>query len=235
MSAGLFYIFCDEKYLDLNGFRRIIAAYFAVPQDSWNRMSLDRRVLRVPQNTTRIACIEKLLHDTNGFASLTYADLESSFLLRGERDGTNDVPDMARYDNVWSAVIAYGLAATLGYLGRNRLEVKTVDLYCDTRSLKRSHKSALEKVITQTLPEIIRKGRRQNLVHPQFRGRVRRLEFVSKAPMGRNPDKFQAGVLVVHYLLQNANSFIHSGGTQRICLRDNTQEVRGYIKKFLGT
>lgn len=231
----MFYIFCDEKYLDLDGAKRIITGYFAVPQDSWNHMSADRRALKVPYKIPRIARIEKILHDTFGVAVITYADLKSDLLPKGEHDGTNDVPDMSRYDNVWGAVVAYGLAATLKCLECYRLQVQNVDLYYDIRSLKQKQQLALERTVTQTLPAIINEGRRKGLIPRDFRAKIRRFQPISKSPRGRDLNKFQAGVLVAHYLLRNANNLIHSGAGQRIHVRNNTEVVKDYIQMFFGS
>lgn len=232
MSAGLFYIFCDETYLDLNNGKRIVTGYIAVPQDSWNRMAPDRRSLRVPHNISRMARIERILDATSGVAAVTYADLKFDLLATGERNGTNDIPDMSRYDHCWSVVLACGLPVTLIYLGGHNREVRTVDIYYDTRCLKEEHQSALNRLVTQTLPEIVREARRANEIPRWFRVRVRRLQSVSKAVQGGVPDKFQAGVLVAHNLLIRARDLIRSGGYPRIYVSNNTQVVTDYIQTF---
>ena len=144
-SAGLFYIFCDEKYSDIYKMKRVITGYVAVPQDAWNRCGSDRRNLKRPRDRTRLMRIESLLEDTDGVALLAYADLERSLLLGGERDGTDDIPDMSRADNMWSAAMAYGLAALFRWLEIHGLCVQTADLYHDTRDLKPEHRDALTK------------------------------------------------------------------------------------------
>ena len=233
MSGGLFYIFCDETYSPVHsGVKRIVTGYFAIPQDSWNRMTQDCRALAVPHNVSRMERIEKILDSTLGVAAVTYADIDVALLPTKERNGTDDVPNMSRSDNFWGAAVAYGLAATLGYMGHHNLQVNNVDIYYDSRSLKREHQSALEKVVTQTLSEIVRKGRRQFGISPCFRAHVRRFKPVYKAAIGTDPDKFQDGVAVAHYLLTRARGLIKSGGKERICERDNTREVKKYILNF---
>jgi len=237
MSGDLFYIFCDETYPRArSGVRRIVTGYFAVPQDLWNRMTPGSRALRIPHNVSRMERIEKILDSTLGVAAITYADIDLALLpnKEQERNGTNDVPNMSRSDNFWGAAMSYGLAATLGYMGRNNLAVQNVDIYYDTHSLTQKHQSALEGVVTQTLPEIVRQRRRQRRVPQRFRCKVRRFNPVSKAATGMAPNKFQAGVLVADYLLRQAESIIKTGGRDRIYLRDNTKEVKRYILNFLA-
>jgi len=232
LSAGLFYIFCDEKPLDLNGRRRLITGYIVVPQDSWNRLGPERRELKEPKNLPRLKRVQTLLENTDGVALIAYADLKRELLQKGERDGTDDIPDMSRSDNAWSATMAYGLAALFGWLKKNGLCVQTADLYHDMRILKTEHCDALRRVVTQTLPEIIRETERQSFSFCEFQPKVRRFKYVGKPHDDVMPDKFQAGVNVAHHLLQNVRDFINQPQRGPIHVQNISVEVIRFLENF---
>jgi len=229
----MFYIFCDEKYRDFDGFRRFITGYLAVPQNSWNHTIPDRRGLKIPHNISLVARLEKLLVDTGGVALLAYADLSLNLLPKEKRDGTDDVPGMARTDNAWSAALLTGLTTILTILDCKGHQVQAVDTYYDTRNLKIEHLSAIKNTVTQNLIKIINEARqRLSFQPPEFRPKIRCFNPVLKAVSGKNPDKYQAGVLVVHKLLKNDIDLIDSGSNKGIYVSDNTQFVEIILRTF---
>jgi hypothetical protein len=69
-------------------------------------------------------------------ASISIAEIENAQFRPGEIDGTDDIPKMARTDNVWSQCAIYGVSGLIVDLVEAGQEVETVDLYFDPKSLK---------------------------------------------------------------------------------------------------
>jgi len=231
-SAGLFYIFCDEKYLDIEEKRRFVTTYIGVPQRAWNRLKPEYRNLSEPYGMPRLSRIENLLEKTEGASLIAYADANLEYLIKGSRDWTDDIPDMARSDNIWSVVLAFGLSALLSLLHNHGLHVKNADIYYDTKNLKVEHRSAIRNVMKSTLPEEIRKAGRISGAYSKYRPKIRRFEEISKTLEYQVPDKYQAGIIASHYLAQETPKLIGTAGKQRIHVKDNTIHLSNYISYF---
>lgn len=231
LSAGLFYIFCDEKYLDVAGKKRFLTGYIATPQDAWNSLSKERRDLIEPSTVNQLERIKHLLDDVSGIAVVAYADIEKGLLPSGERDSTGDIPNMSRTDHIWGNAIALGLAATAKWIAIHGLLVKNIDVYYDTRSIKDGHRQALTDVVTNTLSSIIKDVNSPVGYKPKFR----RFNDTPKAKNSMPRDKFQSGIWVADRLLQEAQSVIECGDLGRIHARDNSKNINGYlIRNFSG-
>ena len=231
LSAGLFYIFCDEKYLNVAGKKRFLTGYIATPQDAWNSLSKARRDLIEPLKVTRLERIRDLLDDVNGIAVVAYADVKTALVPAGERDTTDDITNMSRADHIWGNAIAMGLAATAKWIAIHGLKVKNIDVYYDTRSIKDAHRQALTKVVTNTLSSII-----HNVNSPAgYKPKFRRFNDTPKAKNSGQRNKFQSGIWIADRLLQDAQIIIECGEMGRIHACDNSKNMNGYlIRNFSG-
>ena len=99
LSRRLFYIFCDGKYPNRDNNHHILTSYFVVPQAAWKGLPPEYQRLEEPRRMSRIDRIETVLEQTDGGAMVAQVELESKMLPKGERDGTTDLPDIARADN----------------------------------------------------------------------------------------------------------------------------------------
>ena len=230
-SAGLFYIFCDEKYLSLEGKRQILTSYVALPQGAWKSLRYTYQRLAEPKRMSRLDRIEAVLEQTDGGAVVARIELPQEMLPKGERDGTIDLPDMSRADNAWGAALAFGLTAVFPLLHNLGLQVQTADVYFDNRELKREHIIKMKELVTTAIPKVIRAASRVTHTIPEDRPNIRRFQGISKPPAGREPDQFQAGLSLAHHVLQNWR-LIGSRPGRRILVRDNTNQLVNYIRKF---
>lgn len=230
-SAGLFCVFCDEKYLNLDGKHQVLISCVAMPQGPWNSLPPANQSLEEPRRISRLDRIERLLEQTDGAASAAIAELAPEMIPKGERDGTADLPDMSRADNVWGTSMAFCLAALFPWLHILGLQVQTADVYYDNRDLKYEHVLKMEQLVTELLPRVIRTISKAIETTPEARPTIRRFQKITKVAEGREPDRLQAGITVAHYLLQNWMQ-LKKQPRPRIDMRDNTNQVVNYIRKF---
>ena len=72
-SAGLIYIFCDEQRFENARTVSFVTGHIAVPQDAWNSLPEERRLLVQPSKVPRPERIQKILHELDGVAVITGA------------------------------------------------------------------------------------------------------------------------------------------------------------------
>ena len=75
--------------------------------------------------------INSMLESLGAWAIVAWADLDESVFRPGETDGTDDIPSMARADNIWSQCfifVAGNLIAKMVYEGK---DLETVDVHFD--------------------------------------------------------------------------------------------------------
>ena len=209
-----------------------MTSYFVVPQAAWKGLPPEYQRLEEPRRMSRIDRIETVLEQTDGGAMVAQVELESKMLPKGERDGTTDLPDIARADNFWGAAIAFGLMTVFPWLHSLGLKVKTVDVYYDNRNLKREHIVKMQELVTKTMPEIIRNASRELKTISRDKPNIRRFQGRAKAPANMNLDQFQTGITVAHTLLQNWR-LLNNQSRERIAMRDIATYVADYIAKFL--
>jgi len=231
LSAGLFYLFCDEKYDEFPSCKRFLMGHIAVPQAGWNSISDARRDLSEPINMSRMARVHKLVEDIDGVALVTYADLRWKYLPQGQRDSIGDIMNMARTDHIWSVLMVYGVVQTLKWLELHNLMVKNVDGYYDTRTIKPRHRDAWAQVLTDELRKQIQKLSQQGFANAKYRPRIRRFRDTPKAAKGDKADKFQTGIDVAHHLLQFNRDIIASGDRGRVHKFYNTTYITNYLKR----
>jgi hypothetical protein len=230
-SAGLFYIFCDEKYLGLRGKRQILTSHVAIPQGSWKNLPDAYKRLEEPKAMSRLDRIEAILVKTDGLAVVAQSEFSHEMLPKGKRDRMIDLPDLSRADNAWSATMALGLVTVFPRLYKIGVKVQTVDVYYDNRKLKREHSIKMEELITVEMPKRIRKVSRSTRMSPEDNPRVRRFQGISKPAAGEEPNQFQVGLNLAHHLLQSWRD-IRSKPRNRIIAIDITEDAMHYFRKF---
>ena len=233
LSPGLFYVFCDETYAPIHAGKRYIMGYILVPQVPWSRLPESKRSLSEPGNITGPQRLKQLLNDVGGVATITYADLGFDLIVTGERDGTADIPDMARTDNAWSAAMAFCLAAALKWPLYHDLSPQTVDVYYDTRSINSDHRAALHNAIKNRLSWIMRDEAKRKSIPRGYGPRIRRFVDTEKAAQNCPANKYQQGIAATDRLLKfYKKNFIYNSNEMRIHVMDHSTHVRGHISKF---
>jgi hypothetical protein len=91
------YLFLDESYPPTVGRKTIIMAAWLVEQARFSRyFSTSPDLHRTPV----LDGINSMLESPDAWAVVAWADLDERLLRTGETDGTDDIPSMARTDNV---------------------------------------------------------------------------------------------------------------------------------------
>jgi hypothetical protein len=81
--------------------------------------------------------IESLFEALDVRAVVSVATMDAATFRPGNFDGTDDVPRMARTDNVWSQCAVFTIGALIRYMFGVRQNIGTVDIYFDPKSLSR--------------------------------------------------------------------------------------------------
>src|SRR5712691_4896604 len=107
VELDMYYFFFDESYGDDADRKKIIVACWGVEQGRLNsRGDLLYEIFKRPIEDRICSAIEGL----DGLALVANATLERSLFRSGEIDGTDDIPKMARADNVWSQCVIFAVA-----------------------------------------------------------------------------------------------------------------------------
>jgi len=167
------------------------------------------------------------------------ADLDERLLRTGESDGTDDIPSMARTDNVWSQCFIFvvgNLIAKVVYEGK---DLGTVDIHFDPKSLKLAHAGAVGATLRNML---VREAKRYASQLAQLSGarlpllkklKIRRIEPVPKAPNGQALDKFQTGTWIADKLC-SSYEVVRTRSLTRIVAIDMSEVVRKTVQQFDG-
>ena len=150
----------------------------------------------------------------------------------GHRDSTSDVAGMARSNNIWGIAVASGAYRCIIWARARDVEVRTVDLYYDTYSLRDDHRWVFQKALQERIAKDIRKARADGHAPPDFRPRIRRVVALPKAEAIAASTKYQAGVMMAHVLLQHTLTLRSAGSDGRIAVVDNSGLVRSFIGHF---
>ncbi len=225
------YLFLDESYRELTGQRVILVASWAVEQARLNR-NVDRLGdLFKPPILERI---NFMLEDLDAFALVAKASLAKSLFRSGEIDGTDDVPGMARADNIWSICTAFVVGSLLREFIRNHQSVGTLDVYFDPKSLRGEHATAWEKLLRQTLVSEARRFDAQLGAKCLTDLRIRRIQPVVKANRSRIADQFQMGTWVADKLCSGFGGTIAPQPTPRIKTWDMSEVIRRTVQQMDG-
>lgn len=223
----MYYAFFDESYQSDLG---IVMAAWAVEQDRYTRYQSHLPEL---YKTPVLNQIDSMLNSCDARAVLSAAKLPSETLRAGEIDGTNDVPRMARYDNVWSQSAVFLLSCLLIELFLNNHQVGTVDVHYDKKMLKPEHRQAFEGVIRDSVVREAQAADRHLGQNRFAKLRVRRVEQVPKPESGQPRDKFQVGTWVADRLCSHFKVIV-AKKVDRITLCDLSDTIRKTTQQFDG-
>jgi hypothetical protein len=229
----MYYLILDEAYPPVAGGRAIVVAAWATDQAKLNDHVELLNELRRRGKSPILERILSVFESLDAHAVVARAELPGSVFRSGETDGTNDVPAMARSDNIWSTSVIFTVNHLIPQLFLARQDVGTVDVYFDQRSLKADHATAFQKTLRGSLLSAAKYYGAQ-LGTDRFKKlnprRVQRVEKAKNLP----PTKFQNGTWVSDRLCANSDQIISEGGNARIQVEDMSEVVRRTIQQFDG-
>lgn len=225
------YLFVDESYREEPNRRAILVASWAVEQGR-----LNRNVQRLNEffKPPILARINSTLEDLDGLALVANATLEKSLFRTGEVDGTDDIPAMARADNIWSVSVTHAIASLILELLHCGHDVGTLDVHFDPKSLKPEHAAAWEGFLRRTVVSEARRFAAQLAVNRLKDLRIRRVQPVPKPERDRAADKFQIGTQVAHKLCSAWGRLIAESPMPRIKTVDMSEVVRRTVQQMDG-
>ena len=230
------YLFLDESYSPGVGRKTIIMAAWLVEQARFNRyFSTSPDLYRTPV----LDGINSMLESLDAWAVVAWADLDEKLFRTGETDGTDDIPSMARTDNIWSQCFIFVVGNLIAKVVHEGNDLGTVDIHFDPKSLKLAHAGAVSATLRNML---VKEAKRYASQLAQLSGarlpllkklRIRRMEPVSKAPNGQALDKFQTGTWVADKLC-SSYEIIRTRSLTRIVAIDMSEVVRKTVQQFDG-
>ncbi len=113
-EASMLYAFIDEQ----TGFeetpRFLAASCVAVLQSRYNKKVQEvKMLLHQSKEPSFLEQLDEMLSSLDGLAVIGTACLDPQVLRFGEKDGTFDIPKMARTDNAWADIVLLTVAETL--------------------------------------------------------------------------------------------------------------------------
>ena len=230
-SAGLYYIFCDEK--NLSQPEMLSIGVILVPQQNWSQLDCEYQKLQRPKKLTRIERLKHVLEAVDGVGLVGWAEI-SEISNTGHRDDSSDISGMARADNIWGFAMATSIYRTLISARAIDIEVNTADIHYDTFDLRDDHRKALHAALHDRIPVDIRKAREDGHAPLDFKPHVRRIEDTRKPNAESDPTKFQIGVMMAHVLLQQTLQLKAKGSAGRIFVVNNSAIITNFIKRFFN-
>lgn len=224
------YFFLDESYRGDPDRREIVVACWGVEQGRLNRRGELLNELFKPPIEEQICSALKGL---DALALVASATLEKSLYRSGEIDGTDDIPAMARADNIWSQCIIFSVATLILEHWCSGRPVDTIDVYFDPKSLKGEHEEALEKTLREL---VVSEAKRYDA---QFGGnrlkklKIRNIQPVEKPKGGQAPNRFQIGTWVAHTLCARAREITALAGG-RVKTYDMSDTIRRTVQQWDG-
>lgn len=228
------YLFLDESYSAATGRKIVIMAAWLVDQARFNRyFSTSPDLYRTPV----LDGINSMLESLEAWALVALADLDEGLFRTGETDGTDDIPSMARADNIWSQsfiFVAGNLIAKMVYEGK---DLETVDVHFDPKSLKQAHAVAVDGalrdlMVREAKPYASQLAHLSGARSPLLKKlKIRRIEPVAKAPCGHALGKFQTGTWVADKLC-SSYEVIRTGNFSRTFVLDMSEVVRRTVQQF---
>jgi hypothetical protein len=223
------YVFLDESYLYDPTQTKIIMAAWGVEQERWNRQSGSLQLYRTPVLNTILAAFDSL----DAHAVIGTAILDNSAFRSGESDGTDDIREMSRTDNVWSHCAIFVVGSLIRDFVGSGQEMETVDIFCDPKSLKLDHLDAVKRALRDLVVPMAKNYafvRGSKSIHKLS---ICRIELVKKATAGQVADKFQLGTWVSDKLCSNSDQ-IAILKPPRINMYDISEPVRKTALQFDG-
>jgi hypothetical protein len=230
------YLFLDESYPRTVGRKTIVMAAWLVEQAKFTRyFSTSPDLHRTPV----LEGINSMLESLDAWAVVAWADLDERLFRTGETDATDDIPSMARTDNVWSQGFIFVVGNLVAKVVFERKDLGTVDIHFDPKSLKLAHAGAVGATLRNML---VREAKRYASQLAQLSGarlpllkklKIRRIEPVPKAPNGQALDKFQTGTWIADKLC-SSYEIIPTRNLRRIVAMDMSEVVRKTVQQFDG-
>jgi|SRR5450631_532627 len=224
------YVFVDEAYSRTGTCTKIAVASWAVEQATWGR-----QVERLAElyNSPVLRSLASMFDALGARARISTADLENTLFRSGETDGTDDIPRMAKTDNIWSQCALFAVSGLIRDLVEAGQKIGTVDIYCDPKSLKREHFEAIEGTFRRLVVSGVKAyaNTRHSRLFRTFA--IRGIELVKKPEAGHRPDKFQAGTWVADKLCTNSEEVARMN-PKRITTYDISYVVRRTAQQFDG-
>jgi hypothetical protein len=92
-----------------------------------------------------------MLESLGGWAVVAWEDLDERLFRAGETDGTDDIPSMARADNIWSQCFIFVVGNLIAKVVHDGKDLGTVNIHFDPKSLKLAHAGAVGATLRNML------------------------------------------------------------------------------------
>ena len=209
-------MFLDERFERTPKGERFIVGCIVVEEACWKIAYQQAKDIPQLRKSRRLREISKLLMSSGGFGRVTIADMPSGLIQAGQRDETEDIPNMSRRDNVWSILVATVAMAVLRRLNDHGINSASIDLYHDSKSLTPKHSFALNQLLREQLPRIARELTGGSSAY-------RKVCEVRKSMSGPPASEIQVGTLIAHHLCSQAKKLLTDGPLSRIEFRDESE------------
>lgn len=203
-----FFLFLDERYEPAIHPTRIIVSAIVTEQGRWKGQRASG--IRNSRTFRDIKMLCELLVQTSGFGVVMYAEAE---FPGGIIHSTDDIPKMARNDNVWSIMGVCIVARVLRCLSDSVSKLGIIDIYHDPKSLTSEHSIAFQDGIRKL------QQKAKDITGSNFS--IRQIEQISKAEKKTAPSIFQRGVMMADHLCGNAARLISGANMSDIILCEN--------------
>jgi hypothetical protein len=224
------YFFLDESYRDEGARRTITVACWGVEQRRLDPQGEAlKHVFRPPIETQICSAIMAL----DAVALVVSATLDKSLYRTGEIDGTDDVPAMARADNIWTQCITFAIATLILKHLQNGRPVDTIDVYFDPKSLKPAHETAWAGTIRGLVVSEAKRFAAQLGTNRLRKLKIRHIRPVAKRKEGEVPGKFQIGTWIADRLCSRGRE-MSKASAGHIEIQDMSDTIKRTVRQWDG-
>ena len=227
--------FIDERWEPLPEGKRLIVSCCVFRRDRWDTINATSTTVGSVSGKRRLAEIQRVLEEGEGFGVVTHADIPNTLMPPGEIDGTLDVPAMSRMDNLWSTTVSVAVVTAMAYIQGSAGTLDAVELFYDPKDLTAAHRAGFESVLSTTLPEIAEEVVVQFGASHGITANNLRFLCIQQVPKRRtddDPSPAQRGTNLAHHLCAQSKAILGAGLVGRIVGRDGTSAVTDMIKIF---
>ncbi len=234
----MLYTFIDEQTGFTETPRFLAASCVAVLQSRYSKKEQEiKMLLRQRKDPSFLEQLDEILSSLDGFAVIGTTRLDPQVLRSGEKDGTFDIPKMARTDNAWAHIICCTVAQTLKRLVEHSVAFSTVDLYLDRKDLKPELWDGMRETLQIRIPELHREwcdSPRSGLRSGHFFRKIsiRRIERVEKSEDPQTESKFQLGTRLADAIVHKAKG--PNTGLSFLEYRDFSNLLTEFLQRFDG-
>jgi len=201
-----FYIFIDEQPKQTNHLRRTIVSAIVIEKNSWRNHFKEAALVGQMRASKQLHLISNLLVQGNGIGVVMYADTE---FYDGVKHYTDEIPEMAANDNVWSIVVVCAIARALRRLGDNVTKSALIDVCHDPKDLTGEHRTAFEDYIRHRIAMLAKEKKGYDFTFKQ-------IDRIPKRKGNSPPNEFQQGVIIADHLCSHAKRLISGANISRI-------------------